>query len=168
MAACVLPICSARQRETSVILFFFFLLSREPSFYTVTHFPIRAFANSTNGWTTFLSTSYPTSSSLVQVVRGDIPRNLRRFCCTGLSPRGTFCFRAVSRCCFAFVSHSENCMREARGSLRRTEQEATKKWIQYLLKVRTIERAERCWYWYHWLTYTGYAKPTTRKHSTDW
>lgn len=48
MAACVLPICSARQRETSVILFLFFF-SSEPSFYTVTHFPIRAFANSTNG-----------------------------------------------------------------------------------------------------------------------
>lgn len=46
MATCVLPICSARQHETSVILFFF---SREPSFYTVTHFPIRAFGNSTNG-----------------------------------------------------------------------------------------------------------------------
>lgn len=104
MAACVLPICSARQRETSVILSFFF--SREPSLYTVTHFPIRAFANSTPP-VELSSLSDSPSSSLVQVIR-DIPRNLRRFCCTGLSPRAErFAFRAASRCCFAFVS--ENC-----------------------------------------------------------
>jgi len=139
MATYVLPICSARQHETSVILFF----SSEPSFYTVTHFPIRAFANSTNGWIS----SFP-SLSLGQVIRGDIPRNLRRFCCTALSLRVEHF--ASARLPDA-VSHSSR--KIAWGSLRwRTVHEQEhKKRIQYLLKVRTTERKANVGiYWYHW------------------
>ena len=92
--------------NTKRLWFFFF--SSKPSFYTVTHFPIRAFANSTNGWTSsvlhlpfFVSCSghprrYPAEFTAVL---------LHRF----IAARETFCFRAASRCCFPFVS--ENCMR---------------------------------------------------------
>jgi len=100
MATCVLPICSARQRETSVILCFFqrtFVLHR----YALSYPRIRAIPR------TVEPSPSPPPLPPPSFIRSDIPRNLRRFCCASLSPRGTFCFRAASRCCFAFVS--ENC-----------------------------------------------------------
>lgn len=84
MATCVLPICSARQRETPVILFFFF----HPGNLCST--PLRTFLSTHSGIPrTVEFSSFPAVSSAIpgRVVRGNISRNLRRFCCTGLSPR---------------------------------------------------------------------------------
>lgn len=137
LAACVLPICSARQRKTSVILSFFFLF--QGTFvlhrYALSYPRIREFHERLNSSPSPPSLPPPSFRSSAAISRGiyggfvaPVYRHAERFA-----------FRAASRCCFVFVSEN-SARREIPSDGERFANESYKKWIQYLLKVRTTER----------------------------
>lgn len=116
-------------------LWFSFFFSRDENLPST---PLRTFLSAHSGIPRTVEpppSPPPHSSFLVQVIRGNIPRNLRRFCCTGLSPRGTFCFQMLFRIRLGKLH-------EILSDEERFMNKSYKKQIQYQLKVRTIGNAK--------------------------